>query len=74
MHVQPESLLKHLLRLRGIERAAVMRPEEREALDVIGGELRSEEGVGLTCDKGQEGTCKDDENGRGGETNEAARP
>ena len=74
MHVHPEPLLEHPVRLRGVERAAVLRTEEREALDVIGGELRSEEGVGLTRDNGNERAGKDDHDGRGGEANEAPRP
>jgi hypothetical protein len=41
---------------------------------VIGGELRSEKGVGLTRDNGKKGTGKDHQHGRRGETDEAARP
>jgi hypothetical protein len=74
MHVEPESLLKHPLRLRGVERATLFRTKERKTLDVIGGELRSEERIGLTRDNGTEGGGKDDETRRRGETKEAARP
>ena len=74
MHVHPESLPQHLLRLRGVERTAIIGTEEGKALDVIGGELRSEERVGLTRDNGNEGAGKDEHNGGGGKADETARP
>ena len=74
MHVHPEPLAQHLLRLRRVERAAVPRAEERETLDVVGGELGSEECVGLTGDDGKEGAGKDDENRRGRKAHQPARP
>ena len=74
MHVHSEPLAQHLLRLRRVERAAVLPAEERETLDVVGGELCSEECVGLTGDDGQEGAGEDDENGRGCKAHQPPRP
>jgi len=74
MHVHTESLLEHLLRLHRVERAAVLRAEERKTLDVVGGKLRREECVGLTGDDGNQGAGKDDENGRSRKTHQPARP
>jgi hypothetical protein len=74
MHIHSEPLLEHLLRLRRVKRAAVFWTEEREALDMIGGELRCEECIGLTGDNGKERTSNNQYNGRRGQANETARP
>src|SRR5258705_7161319 len=47
VHVEPETLAEESLRLLRVERLPLGRTEQPEALDVIGGELRGEEGVRL---------------------------
>ena len=74
MDVEAEPGFQHLLGPRYVHRLATGRTKDAKALDVIGGELRSQQGVGLTSDKGEEPDHCEDDCGGGSKRGETTVP